>query len=249
MTLLRPHVIIDQTPRRPLLTRIAGVIDLAIREMPICEAKVERTASGNAMITSEHPMHQDMLIVHGYPSVPNKIRVVNRLGDLAINLVSPAMDRAASAGLECGRGDDALPRALEVLNLTSVMLHASTDAKLAYRRATMRHDARMLSIGRRLDAIGTLVLTTTESRDTALIEAPTPWSSLCDGTTGPIEHGRALWGRMRPVLSLSVLGVDSARNAWSIEMKPIGREVSKEDDPMAVLRVLSSLPKAARLAA
>lgn len=222
------------------------MVDLAIREMPVCEAKIERTVSGNAMIGSDHPMHRDLLVVHGYPSAANKIKVVNRIGDVAISIVCPTTDRAADEALRCGQGDGTLPRTIEVLELVSAMLHASADANLAYRPRTMRRDARLASVRERLTAIGTLVLATAEGRQTTLVEAPTPWSSLCDRVAGPIEHGEALWSRMRPMLSLSVLGVASTRNAWSIEMKPVGIEVAADDDPMTTLRILSSLPKAAR---
>jgi len=243
-----PIVMIEQAPRPLLLSRVAGAVDLAIREMPLCSPKVERTASGGAMITSDDPMHGDLLIVHGQPGAPSKIRIINRLGDLAVSLVVPRADPDALARMRCGVGDlPSIMKAIAVMRTVSDVLHAATVQSTAYRPRTIRHDAMKERHSARLTAIGTLVLTEYASGRTATtIRAPTPWSSLCDDAYGPVEDGARLWGRLRPAVSLSVLGIDSRRNAWSIEMSPVKADVSLDDDAMGVLRILSALPRSGR---
>lgn len=239
---------IEQAPRPLLLSRAAGAVDLAIREMPLCSPKVERTASDGAMITSNDPMHRDLLIVHGQPGAPSKIRIVNRIGDLAVNIVVPKTDPDALVALRCGVGDlPSIMKAVAVMQTVSDMLHAATVQRMTYRPRTIRHDAMKERLRERLMAIGTLVLTEDPSdRTMTTLHAPTPWSSLCDDVRGPIEDGEGLWGRLRPVVSLSMLGVDDTRNAWSIEMSPIRSEALLDDDAMGVLRILSTLPRRRR---
>lgn len=229
-----------------MLSRIAHAVDVAIREIPICDAKAERTASGNVMITSDLPMHRDLMVVHGQPGAPTRIRIVSRLGDLAVSFAVPDGNRDAEGALRCGTVDNETKAALDVLGHLSTVLHAACDARTAHRPRTMRHDAMTNAMTERLKAIGTLVLSQDEGgRRRAVVYAPTPWSILWDAERGAIEHSDLLWNR-RSVVRLSVLSIDRNRNTWSIEIRAVNEETSLQDDAMGVLRILSNLPANAR---
>ena len=238
-----PYVMIEHGPRPLILQRIAGIVDLSIREMETCSPIVDRTASGGTMIQSTDPMHHDLLIVHGQPAAPSKIRVTNRLGNVSARIVVPEGDSASLDLLRCGQGAETLPRTLSVMNLLSQVLKAACDPRTAYRSRTIRRDERMAETMERLRAIGTMVLSCDEGRTSARIASPTPWCPLVDVERGPIPDGALLWGRARAIVSLSILPIDSAKNSWSVETAPVERNVEMDEDPMGVLRILSKLPR------
>jgi hypothetical protein len=238
-----PHVMIEQAPRPLILQRVAGIVDLSIREMGTCSPIVDRTVSGGTMITSSDPMHQDLLIVHGQPAAPSKIRVSNRLGNVSARMIVPDGDDGSLDLLRCDHGHDAIPRTMAVMSLLSLVLNAACDQRTAFRPRTIRRDDRMEDAVRRLEAIGTLILSCDERRTSTGIASPTPWSHVTDIGRGTVADGRLLWGRARTIVSLSVLPIDSAKNSWSVETSPVVSDVDLDQDPMGVLRILSRLPR------
>lgn len=238
-----PHVMIEQGPRPLIMQRIAGIVDLSIREMETCSPIVDRTASGGTMIQSADPMHQDLLIVHGQPAAPSKIRVTNRLGNVSTSIVVPDGDDASLDLLRCGHGDEVLSRTVSVMKLLSRVLRAACDPRTAYRPRTIRRTERMDDATARLEAIGTMILSCDESRTSARITSPTPWSPISDVGRGPVPDGALMWGRARSIVSLSVLPIDSQRNSWSMETAPVEWNVEIDEDPMGILRILSKMSR------